>query len=246
MIVKEFEGKNEKEAINKAIEELGLDKDEIDFEIVETKKPGILFRGGKVKIRVHLNEEDAEGMEGEDPDEDTIAPPQGVDDRMPQRVKGNPMPATPFEEKILAFAAGVLERMGFEPKVTIGFREEKKIGIDIETEHSAVLIGKQGKTLEAFQLIVNIAAGRLGGDSMRVILDTQNYRYRREKSLIRMANQTAEEVRRHRESVLLEPLNPFERRLIHTALGRLGDISTLSEGEGLYKRIRVSLKEDGR
>jgi len=250
MIVKEFEGKNEKEAINKAIEELGLDKDEIDFEIVEAKKPGILFRGGKVKIRVHLNEEDAEGLSDEDPDEDpdedTIEPPRRMEDQPPQRVRGNPMPTTPFEEKILAFTAGVLERMGFEPKVTIGFREEKKIGIDIETEHSAVLIGKQGKTLEAFQLIVNIAAGRLGGDSTRVILDTQDYRYRREKSLIRMANQTAEEVRRHRESVLLEPMNPFERRLVHTTLGKQGDISTLSEGDGLYKRIRVSLKGGGR
>jgi spoIIIJ-associated protein len=246
MIVKEFEGKNEKEAINKAIEELGLDRDEIDFEIVETKKPGILFRGGKVKIRVHLNEEDADGLDDEDPDEDTIAAPQQTRDPIPQRVRGNPMPTTPFEEKILAFTAGVLERMGFEPKVTIGFREEKKIGIDIETEHSAVLIGKQGKTLEAFQLIVNIAAGRLGGDSTRVILDTQDYRYRREKSLIRMANQTAEEVRRHRESVLLEPMNPFERRLIHTTLGQLGDIATLSEGDGLYKRIRVSLKNSAR
>lgn len=246
MIVKEFEGKNEKEAINKAIEELGLDRDEIDFEIVEAKKPGILFRGGKVKIRVHLTEEDTEGLDGEDPDEDTIEPPRRMEEQPVQRVRGNPMPTTPFEEKILAFTAGVLERMGFEPKVTIGFREEKKIGIDIETEHSAVLIGKQGKTLEAFQLIVNIAAGRLGGDSTRVILDTQDYRYRREKSLIRMANQTADEVRRRRESVLLEPMNPFERRLIHTALGKRGDIATLSEGDGLYKRIRVSLKSGGR
>ena len=60
MIVKEFEGKNEKEAIDRAIEELGLDRNEIDFEIVETKRPGILFRGGKVKIRVHLTEEHEE------------------------------------------------------------------------------------------------------------------------------------------------------------------------------------------
>ena len=65
MVVKEFEGKNEKEAIDRAIEELGLDRNEIDFEIVEAKRPGILFRGGKVKIRVHMSEELDEGQEDE-------------------------------------------------------------------------------------------------------------------------------------------------------------------------------------
>ena len=66
MVVKEFEGKNEKEAIDRAIEELGLDRNEIDFEIVEAKRPGILFRGGKVKIRVHMSEE-LDGQEDEEP-----------------------------------------------------------------------------------------------------------------------------------------------------------------------------------
>jgi hypothetical protein len=75
-----------------------------------------------------------------------------------------------------------------------------------------------------------------------VIIDTQDYRSRRERSLERMAAQAADRVRRNRESVLLEPLNPFERRIVHTAIARRGDVETESEGEGLYKRIRVSLK----
>jgi predicted RNA-binding protein Jag len=66
MVVKEFEGKTEKEAIDRAIEELGLDRNEIDFEIVEAKRPGILFRGGKVKIRVHMSEESVEVEDGEE------------------------------------------------------------------------------------------------------------------------------------------------------------------------------------
>ena len=179
MIVKEFEGKNEKEAIDKAIEELGLDRNEIDFEIVEAKKPGILFRGGKVKIRVHLLEEHEEGEEYEE----EAGPDEGPPDQ-------------------------------------------------------------QGKTLEALQFIVNLAAGRMGEETTRIVLDTQDYRSRRERSLIRMANQIADQVRRSRESQLLEPLNPFERRLIHTSLARYGDIETVSEGDGLYKRIRVIWRSD--
>jgi spoIIIJ-associated protein len=225
MIVREFEGKNEKEAIDRAIEELGLDRNEIDFEIVEAKKPGILFRGGKVKIRVHMTEDQEEEVDdtGEEiPHTDT-----------------DPKPVTPFEEKIVEFTKGLLDKMGFKAQVVVNMRQENRVGLDVETDNSAILIGKQGKTLEAFQFIVNLAGGRLGNDSTRVLIDTQDYRSRRERSLVRMANQVAEQVRRSRDSKLLEALNPFERRLIHTTLASHGDIETVSEGDGLYKRIRV-------
>ncbi len=233
MIVKEFEGKNEKEAIDRAIDELGLDRNEIDFEIVETKRPGILFRGGKVKIRVHLTEEQ------EEVDEENVDPGNGGEPRA-----GGPRgPAVEadgeFEARVIDFARGLLDRMGFPAEVRVNFREEGRLGLDIESDGSGILIGKQGKTLEALQFIVNLAAGRMEGNTTRIVLDTQDYRSRRERSLIRMANQVAEQVRRSRESQLLEPLNPFERRLIHTSLARYGDIETVSEGDGLYKRIRV-------
>jgi len=226
MVVKEFEGKNEKEAIDRAIEELGLDRNEIDFEIVEAKRPGILFRGGKVKIRVHMSDE-GDGPEDGEPAEEGPALPQGE-----------------FEEKIIDYTRGLLSRMGFPAQITVNFRENKRLGLDIESDGSGILIGKQGKTLEALQFIVNLAAGRMGGDSTRIVLDTQDYRSRRERSLIRMANHVAEQVRRGRDSQLLEPLNPFERRLIHTSLARYGDIETISEGDGLYKRIRVIWRGD--
>ncbi|HVP18400.1 MAG TPA: RNA-binding cell elongation regulator Jag/EloR [Spirochaetia bacterium] len=229
MVVKEFEGKNEKEAIDRAIEELGLDRNEIDFEIVEAKRPGILFRGGKVRIRVHMSDE---------PDD------QGEED---EQSRGGPgIPQGEFEEKIIEFTRGLLSRMGFPARINVSFREDKRLGLDIDSDGSGILIGKQGKTLEALQFIVNLAGNRLGGDSTRIVLDTQDYRSRRERSLIRMANQVAEQVRRGRDSQLLEPLNPFERRLIHTSLARYGDIETISEGDGLYKRIRVIWRGDVR
>jgi spoIIIJ-associated protein len=144
-----------------------------------------------------------------------------------------------FEAKMVDYTRGLLDLMGFDAEVSVIFREEKRIGLDIVADGSAILIGKQGKTLEALQFIVNLAAGRRGGESTRIVLDTEDYRSRRERSLVRMANQVAEQVRRNHDSQLLEALNPFERRLIHTALARHGDIETVSEGDGLYKRIRV-------
>jgi spoIIIJ-associated protein len=237
MIVKEFEGKNEKEAIDRAIEELGLDRNEIDFEIVEAKRPGIFMRGGKVKIRVHVTDEQVEV------DEEDVAEP-GTEPRPAQR-RAPVEPNGSFETGIIDFTRGLLDRMGFPAEVTVNFREEGRLGLDIESDGSGILIGKQGNTLEALQFIVNLAAGRReDGDSTRIVLDTQDYRSRRERALIRMANQVAEQVRRSRESQLLEPLNPFERRLIHTSLARYGDIETVSEGDGLYKRIRVICRDE--
>jgi spoIIIJ-associated protein len=137
------------------------------------------------------------------------------------------------------YLQGLVERMGIPGRVGVGFREERKLGLNIDTPDSGILIGKKGQTLEALQVIANIAASRMKEGAERIIVDTQNYRSRREQSLIRMARQTAQQVRRTRQSRLLEAMNPFERRLVHTALAEEGDIETASEGEGLYKRIRV-------
>jgi spoIIIJ-associated protein len=213
MEVQEFEGKNEEEAINKAIESLGLNRDDIDVEIVEAKKSSFLFGGGKVKIRVHLEDE---------------------------REDSGPLePAGTFENQIIEFVKGLIERVGLAARVHISFRQDNKIGIDIDSRDSGILIGKRGQTLEALQTIVNVAASRIQDNHPRIIVDSQNYRSRRERSLIRLAHQTAEEVRRTRDSKLLEAMNPFERRLIHTTLSKERDVETSSEGEGLYKRVRV-------
>ena len=242
MLVKEFEGKNEKEAIDKAIDELGLDRNEIDFEIVESKRPGILFRGGKVKIRVHLSEE-TEEMDEET--EDQPGAPGSANGRPARGAAVRALePNGEFETKVIDFTRGLLDRMGFPSEVRVNFREEGRLGLDIESDGSGILIGKQGKTLEALQFIVNLSTGRREENGTRIVLDTQDYRSRRERSLIRMGNQAAEHVRRSRESQLLEPLNPYERRLIHTSLARYGDIETVSEGDGLYKRIRVIWKSE--
>ena len=242
-MVYEFEGRTEKEAIDKAAEELGLQKDDFDVEILETQRSG-LFKKGYVKIQVHTNQNGHErsAEADDDGDEEEPARPSGAGRQMSQPVFGDPEPKNEFEKEMIEFVEGIIERMGYSGKVTILFREEHKIGLKIDSENSSILIGKKGKNLDALQLLANIYAGRRGREDMRVILDSENYRIRREESLVRMAYTVADRVRETRGSILLEPMNPFDRRLIHTTLNDIADVETKSEGEGLYKQVRVYYK----
>ena len=239
-MIYEFEGRTEKEAIDRAAEELGLEKDDFDVEILETQRQG-LFKKGHVRIRVHTEgpvspaykgpaEQAAEGNE----------PVRQAPSR--QKVFGDPAAQNEFERKMTAFVEGLIEHMGYGGKVTVLFREESKLGLKIDSEYSSILIGKKGKNLDAIQLLANIYAGRQKRENTRIILDTENYRIRREESLVRLAYTVADRVRESRSSILLEPMNPFDRRLIHTTLNDISDVETKSEGEGLYKQVRVYYK----
>ena len=238
-MIYEFEGRSEKEAIDRAAEELGLEKDDFDVEIVETQRSG-LFKKGYVKIKVHTNGLERSAEAGEDEEEEDTENEASAEKRqMSQPVFGDPEPRDEFEKDLVEFVEGLIERMGYNGKVSVLFREEHKIGLKIDSEYSSILIGKKGKNLDAIQLLVNIYAGRRGREDMRVILDSENYRIRREESLVRLAYTVADRVRENRGSVLLEPMNPFDRRLIHTTLNDITDVETKSEGEGLYKQVRV-------
>ena len=239
-MIYEFEGRTEKEAIDLAAEELGLEKDDFDVEIMETQRQG-LFKKGHVRIRVHTDKpvsspaySDGAREESEEENERQNPPRQPT--------FGDPAEQNEFEQKMTAFIAELIEHMGYSGKVSVLFREEAKLGLKIDSEHSSILIGKKGKNLDALQLLANIYAGRQGRENMRIILDSENYRIRREESLVRLAYTVADRVRENRGSILLEPMNPFDRRLIHTTLNDITDVETKSEGEGLYKQVRVFYK----
>ena len=227
----EFEGKNEKEAIEKAVAELGLERDQFDVEIIETQKKS-LFKAGYVKIRVHTVS-------------DTTVSKSSEPVENKRRSYANPLAQDDFEQKLLDFVSETIKKMGYEVTVEIAFREEKKVGIKLTSSSSSILIGRKGKNLDALQLLANVYAGHLGREDVRVILDTENYRVRREENLVHLAYNTADKVRSSRQSILLEPMNPFERRLIHTTLNDIPDVETISEGEGLYKQVRVIYKGSG-
>ncbi|TVR04511.1 MAG: protein jag [Spirochaetaceae bacterium] len=213
-MVREFEGKTEKEAIDAAVAELGLERDEFDVEILDTQKSGFLGMQKKVLIRVHITD-------------DTV-------------YAGQYEPENDFEHGLVDFLHNLTEKMGFPATAQIVYREPEKIGVRLDSEHSSILIGRKGKNLDSIQLLANVIAGRLGSGDIKVVIDSENYRSRREESLIRLAEKVGDQVKRTRTSRLLEPMNPFERRLIHTALANVEGIETKSEGEGLYKQVRVS------
>lgn len=243
----EFEGRTEKEAIDRAAEELGLERDNFDVEILEAQRSG-LFKKGFVKIKVYTDKDVTLK-----PRKRTENSAEYSDDEKSfryethsQPIFGDPEPKNQFEKDLIEFMEGLIAHMDYPGKVSVQFREERKIGLKIDSQFSSILIGKKGKNLDALQLLANIYAGKGGNEHIRVILDSENYRIRREETLVRMAYSIADRVRETRASVLLEPMNPFDRRLIHTTLNDISDIETKSEGEGLYKQVRVFYRGSGR
>lgn len=226
--MKEFEGRTEQEAIAKAIEELHIEREDFDVEIVEPVRKG-LFKKSNVKIRIHFEDEN-----------DVL--PESYDSRSTLDEDEEELDApinSELEDKLLLFVATILEKMGYQGKVSISFRKARKLGLNIESDNSSIIIGRKGKNLDAIQLLANVYAGQIDPD-LKVIIDSENYRMRHEEQLIRMAFKTAEQVKKSGRSRLLEPMNPYERRLVHTALNDFGGVETKSEGEGLYKQIRIT------
>jgi len=239
----EFEGKTEKEAIELAAAELGLEKDQFDVEILEAQKNSI-FKKGFVRICVHTDDAvKKQPVRTERKERGDRVDPE-FDGSMPKgkSLFQDPLPKDDFEKSMIDFIASMIRKMGYDVTVEVMSREEKKIGLRLTSRSSSILIGRKGKNLDALQLLANVYAGRLGQEDTRIILDSENYRIRREESLVRLAYTTADRVRTTRGSMLLEPMNPFERRLIHTTLNDIGDVDTKSEGEGLYKQVRVFFK----
>ncbi len=227
-MIKEFEGKTEQEAIDKAVAALNLDREKFDVEILDAGKKGF-FKKTNVKIKIHMHEDRAEETTIDTKNSNTTEIATNSD----------------FEEKVLEFVSQVITKMGYSSKVMIAYRKDNKIGLNIVSEHSAIMIGKKGKNLDALQLLANVYAGQID-NTKKIVVDTENYRIRHEEQLVRMAYRTAVQVKKTKKSKLLEPMNPFERRLIHTALNDIVDVETKSEGEGLYKRVRIVHKSTRR
>ena len=147
-------------------------------------------------------------------------------------------PENDTERKVLEFVNTLIAKMGYEGKASISYRKESKVGLDIESPDSSYIIGRKGRNLDAIQLITNIYAGNLDPD-IKIVVDSEDYRMRHEEQIIRNAYRVADQVKRTGRSRLLDPMNPFERRLVHTALNEYDGVETKSEGEGLYKQVRI-------
>ncbi len=205
MVIMEYEGRTERDAIKKASEDLGIESDKLKIEVISEKTKFFSF-GNLVKIRVFLDD---------------------IDEEPTRRVE--------------SFLNGLFKTIGVDISTEIE-EETNKIHVEIISDSAGLIIGKRGKTLEALQLITNIVVNKNEKNWKKVVLDIENYRDRREQTLQELAYKVAAKVKKTQKSQLLEPMNPFERRVIHMALQNDPVVATKSEGNGNLKKVRVYLK----
>ena len=167
-------------------------------------------------------------------------------DTAAEKVKEQPVLAKVEEQTIQAveqFVKDTLNAMSMEVEITTSIDEDGALCVDMKGEHMGILIGKRGQTLDALQYLANRVANKHQSGYVRVKLDTENYRARREETLKHLAKNIAHKVKRNRRPVVLEPMNPYERRIIHSALQSDPYVTTHSEGEEPYRKVVVTLKK---
>ena len=148
-----------------------------------------------------------------------------------------------IDDKAIAFLGEVFGAMDMGVNIETAFnQEEKELSINLEGDDMGILIGKRGQTLDSLQYLANRVANKHQSGYVRVKLDTENYRARREETLKHLAKNIAHKVKRNRKPVSLEPMNPYERRIIHSALQSDPYVTTHSEGEEPYRKVVVTLK----
>lgn len=161
-------------------------------------------------------------------------------------VKEKPELAKVEEQTVKAveeFVQDTLKAMNMEVEITSSIDDDGALCVDMKGEHMGILIGKRGQTLDALQYLANRVANKHQDGYVRVKLDTENYRARREDTLKHLAKNIAHKVKRNRRPVALEPMNPYERRIIHSALQSDPYVTTHSEGEEPYRKVVVTLKK---
>ena len=141
------------------------------------------------------------------------------------------------------FLNGVFETMDMQVEVIADYNEdERTLSLDLQGENMGILIGKRGQTLDSLQYLTSLVVNKGSEDYIRVKLDIENYRERREDSLENLARSCAAKVKKTRRPVVLEPMNPYERRIIHSCLQNDRNVVTSSEGEEPYRHVVISLK----
>ncbi len=165
---------------------------------------------------------------------------------LPANVSGYPADSyveNEFTEKAKAFLSEVFGAMGMEVRISSRYQPDDRIlEVDLEGEEMGVLIGKRGQTLDSLQYLISLVVNRDSEEYIHVKVDTENYRERRKVTLENLARNIAYKVRKSRQPVKLEPMNPYERRIIHSALQSDKYVTTHSEGEEPYRYVVVTMK----
>ena len=203
----EVEGKTVEEALDKALTELGLTKENVNVEVLEQGSKGLFnvigVKPAKVRVSLKYN----------------------------------------YIEEARNFLANILKAMKIDAEINIE-EDDDTLHINLNGKNIGLLIGYRGETLDSIQYLVSLVVNKVHElPHKRVILDTENYRSKREETLKGVAIKTANRVMKTKRSFKLEPMNPYERRIIHSALQANAFVVTHSEGEEPFRRVVIELKK---
>lgn len=222
----ETTGRTEDEAIAAALNELGMERDDVSVTVVQRAKSGFLGIGAAPAIV---------RVEYEAPDE----PEEKAEPAAPAVEPEKPAADDEFAE-IRAFLTGLLERMGTKAEISISRRDAKNIAVELSGAGMGAVIGRRGETLDAIQHLTNYVINRGNDKHMHICVDAESYRAKREESLVRLAEKMAAKVIKYKRSMALEPMNSYERHIIHAALQDYEGVSTSSTGTEPNRRVVVS------
>ncbi len=249
-------GKTEEEAIRKGLEQLGLERDDVSVEILERARSGFLGIGSSpAKVRVTYELDVAEEPKPEAP---KVKPAEKKPEPKPAEKKPEPKaeekktePAAPAcgnddARRIKDFLTGLLEHMDSAAEVKVYEEEKNRYKVILEGQKLGALIGRRGETLDAIQQLTNYAVNSGRDKRLRIHVDAENYRAKREQSLESLANKVAGKVLKYRRSVTLEPMNAYERHVIHAALQDKEGVTTYSIGTEPNRRVVVAYERGNR
>lgn len=237
----EYVGRTVDEATQIALEELGLERDDIHVEIIEEPQKGFLGLGGKeARIRVDLiGEWEVQGKISTEREAEDSAPEALEDERAASY--GDPDDMQSFSEgagKPVEMVQKILSIMQIDAAVE-GRDRDDAVVVDVWGEDVALLIGRGGSTLDALQYLVNVGCRRTGEVTKKIVIDVEGYRKRRKVKVEKLAEQVAERVVSQGKSVELDPMSASERKIVHMALREFGGVWTESTGDGPERRVVV-------
>ena len=253
----EKSGRTMEDAIAAALAELGRSEEEISVEVLERAKSGFLGIGAQpALIRVSYEVPDepaAEKKEAPAPKKAEKKPeakkaeekkPEAkkTEEKKPAPKKEAPAPVDESAEfaAVRSFVSGLMERMGVEADIEISRRDNGGINVNLSGSGMGAIIGRRGETLDAIQHLTNYVVNRDSDKHMHISVDAENYRAKREESLTKLAEKMAEKAIKYKRSMALEPMNSYERHVIHTALQNYEGVTTSSTGVEPNRRVVVS------
>ena len=232
----EAKGKNLDEAKKAAAAALGADVDDILYEVLENATSGFFGINAKPCIIAAWLEEDI--LAEEKPKAEKSKPVQAEKKREKKEDKKVSACSEEDSQKAQEFLNKVLSLMNLNASLNVT-KDEDVLNIEVSGENMGTVIGRRGETLDALQYLTSIVVNKDKSDYTKISLDAENYRKKRTDALEKLANKVADKVVRNRRNFTLEPMNPFERRVIHSALQGNEKVTTYSVGEEPNRRVVI-------